>query len=126
MPGVTIPFLAILFADGASFGHVGILVGVHLLSRQDAPQSGGLVAHPHLLVATAAMAATPPTAAVAVMEAGALAKGRQLRWLQQVCNWLELSHASTLYCNYAAHSSCTCMCICMQQIAHVHVCGMYV
>lgn len=43
------------------------------------------------------MAATPPTAAVAVMEAEALAKGHQLQWLQQVCNRLELSHASTLY-----------------------------
>ncbi len=42
------------------------------------------------------MAATPPTAAVAVMEAEALAKGHQLQWLQQVCNWLQLSHASTL------------------------------
>ncbi len=79
------------------------------------------------------MAATPPTAAVAVMEAEALAKGRQLQWLHQVCNRLELSHASTLYCKqlmymymymYAANISCTCIRICMQQIAHVHVRGM--
>ncbi len=67
------------------------------------------------------MAAIPPTAAVAVMEAEALAKGRQLQWLQQVCNRLESSHASTVYCTYAAHSSCTCIRICMQQIARVHV-----
>ncbi len=82
MPGAITAFLAILFVDGESFGPVGTLVGVHLLSRRGAPQSGGLVAHPHPPVATAAMAATPPTAAVAVMEAGVLAKGRQLQWLQ--------------------------------------------
>ncbi len=33
VPAVIIAFLPMLYADGESFGHVGILDGVHLLSR---------------------------------------------------------------------------------------------
>ena len=64
--------------------HAEMLPGAPLLSRQAGPQSGERAAHPPQLAATAVMAATPHTAAAAVMEAEALVSGHLLQWLPRV------------------------------------------